>query len=298
MSTRTRSTLPKLKPYSPISVSKKIDSVKDGRNQRSTNLTKITSDLYLTIPKSDKKFNLNNPKNIDSKEKLLDGAEIPETYVAGVNNDMNKYGNPIDVISFISNNPLLRKYIINNFDIHRKDFEVYFLTQIEFNDLILKNEYLENALVNYLKTKKYDIIPLYAKYIKNPISMKRLREIRKKAEADANKKNPHDDNDEEEYENDDDEFAEYLDEDVNPTKKSSAQNKYNENPTEQEQLTQSRVIILWISVFIVFLILNISMVPFENYGSRIISIAFEMLILYGTYKGLRWILLAHQTVSE
>lgn len=289
----------RLKPLNMSAFSKKIDSVRDVRNQKATKLTKISSDLYLTIPKSEKKFNLNNPKNIDAKEKLLDGAAIPETYKAGVDkHDMNNYGDPIDVIQFISNNPLFRTYIINNFNITRKDFEVYFLTQDEFNTLITKNEYLENALVNYLKTKKYNVVPLYTKYIKNPTSMKELRSIRKAAEAEYLKNNHNED----EYDDeDDDEYAEYLDEDSKPVKKSFAAKTLNydrEDYNSQGKLTPGRTIILWLCVFIVFLILNVSMVPFENYGTRLLSIATEFLILYMTYKGVRWALMANQTLTQ
>ena len=286
-----------LKPRTPQVISRRIDQSRDLRNQKTSHLTKISHKFTAEIPGSEKTIDLNNPRNIDAKEKFLDGQRMPDVYKAGIDNQKFQYGKPEDVIQFISTNPLFRKYLIRQFNLQNSNFEMYYLTADEFNDMIVKHESLDNALTSYLKTKKYDTQPLYSHYKNYSVLMKKLRDIRKKVEQEEKSKYDMQENDED----GEDEYDEYLDENLKPVKRSFASKQLNYDKSEytaQGKLTPARMMILWLSLFVIFLILNAVNVPFKEYGTRLLAVAMEILILYGSYKAIRWALMANQAISE
>ena len=167
----------------------KLSSFK--KKQPVPSLSTSTDDLMVEL-EDGLKIDLSYPLNSDFREKYFEDPNIPTIYSAGFDDEdkedklilKQEYAGQKIIIEALSNERIFRNYINEKFNLQNKNFKYYYLTNDEFNEMIMENEDLDNAIVNYIKNKDQSstIKPLYAFYQKNaPQKLKELRKIRNDA---------------------------------------------------------------------------------------------------------------------
>ena len=240
-----------------------------------------STDDWREILEDGLKIDLSYPLNSDFREKYFEDPNIPTIYSAGFDDEdklilKQEYAGQKIIIEALSNERIFRNYINEKFNLQNKNFKYYYLTNDEFNEMIMENEDLDNAIVNYIKNKDQSstIKPLYAFYQKNaPQKLKELRKIRNDA------------------------INSYVDEkkeskqQVKPI--SYKQDKYSsdyksndnsENSMSISDLSGSRIAILMITMIVIILIINISGKPCSSYGLRLASFLIQVVVVYGSFK--------------
>lgn len=259
----------------------KLSSFK--KKQPVPSLSTSTDDLMVEL-EDGLKIDLSYPLNSDFREKYFEDPNIPTIYSAGFDDEdkedklilKQEYAGQKIIIEALSNERIFRNYINEKFNLQNKNFKYYYLTNDEFNEMIMENEDLDNAIVNYIKNKDQSstIKPLYAFYQKNaPQKLKELRKIRNDA------------------------INSYVDEkkeskqQVKPI--SYKQDKYSsdyksndnsENSMSISDLSGSRIAILMITMIVIILIINISGKPCSSYGLRLASFLIQVVVVYGSFK--------------
>ena len=259
----------------------KLSSFK--KKQPVPSLSTSTDDLMVEL-EDGLKIDLSYPLNSDFREKYFEDPNIPTIYSAGFDDEddedklilKQEYAGQKIIIEALSNERIFRNYINEKFNLQNKNFKYYYLTNDEFNEMIMENEDLDNAIVNYIKNKDQSstIKPLYGFYQKNaPQKLKELRKIRNDA------------------------INSYVDEkkeskqQVKPI--SYKQDKYSsdyksndnsENSMSISDLSGSRIAILMITMIVIILIINISGKPCSSYGLRLASFLIQVVVVYGSFK--------------